>query len=72
MKKSQQIGILLTIIGAFCIYWTYNHSPNADIGKKIGNFVSGSYTMSPTGYYLSLALGIGLVIWGIMKLVRGK
>ncbi|MFY0689833.1 MAG: hypothetical protein JXQ90_21870 [Cyclobacteriaceae bacterium] len=72
MNKSKQIGLLLTLVGAFCIYWAYSHSPKAGIGKIVGNELSGSYTMSETSYYISLAIGAVIAIYGVMKFVKGK
>ena len=71
MKKGKLQGIIIGLIGAFVIYWAQTHSPKAKLGQIIGNQISGSYTMSETSYYLSLALGIGLVAYGVFKLVKG-
>jgi hypothetical protein len=71
MKKSKQTGIVIGLIGAFVIYWAYAHSPIAGFGKIAGNAMSGSYTMSETWYYVSLALGIGVAVYGVYKFVKG-
>ncbi len=70
MKKGKLQGIIFGLIGAFVIYWAQTHSPKAKLGQIIGNELSGSYNMSETSYYLSLAVGIGLVAYGLFRLVK--
>jgi len=72
MNKSKLQGIITASIGAFVIYWAYSHSPKAGLGKIIGNELSGSYTMSETWYYASLALGIAIGVYGIYRFLTGK
>lgn len=72
MKKEKLIGIIITLVGIFMIYWTQSHSPNAKLGKIIGNQLSGSYTMSEPGYYVSLLLSVGVVAFGLYKFIKGK
>jgi hypothetical protein len=69
MKKHVQIGAALIGLGVFFIYWAQMHSPK-QMGKMLGNAMSGSYTMSETSYYVSLALGIVIGIYGVMKIMK--
>lgn len=69
MKKHIQIGAILIALGAFFIYWAETHSPK-QLGKILGNAMSGSYTMSETSYYLSLGAGLVLCIYGILKIMK--
>lgn len=70
MKKDRLQAIVYILIGAFFVYWAQSHSPKAGIGQVIGNEISGSYTMSETWYYITLAIGAVLAIWGVFKLIR--
>ena len=72
MKKGKLQGIITALVGAFVIYWAYAHSPKAGLGKIVGNELSGSYTMSEIWYYISLALGIVIAVFGVYKFLTGK
>jgi hypothetical protein len=71
MKKSKLSSIIFVLVGAFMIYWAETHSPK-DVGQVIGNVVSGSYTMSETGYYISLVAGIAVAVYGVFTFVKSK
>ena len=72
MNKSKQTGVIGVLVGAFMIYWAITHSPKAGIGQIAGNALSGSYTMSETWYYVSLAAGIAVAAFGLFKFLKGK
>ncbi|MFY0626230.1 MAG: hypothetical protein JXR07_08050 [Reichenbachiella sp.] len=63
-------NIIITILGAFTIYWAQMHSPKAGIGQISKNFFSGSYTMSQNWYYVSLGLGIVVTVYGLLKIFK--
>ena len=69
MKKHIKLGLILSAIGAFTIYWAETHSPKK-VGQVIGNAFSGSYTMSETNYYICLGIGIILCAFGVLKIVK--
>lgn len=62
--------IIITVLGAFIIYWAQTHSPKAGLGQITENFFSGSYTMSAHWYYFSLVLGIVLAVFGLLKIFK--
>jgi hypothetical protein len=66
MKKGLLQGVVLLGIGAFVIYWAMTHSPKAGLGQMLSNELSGSYTMSETAYYVSLAVGAVVALLGVM------
>ena len=59
-------GLALIGIGIFLIYWAQTHSPN-NIGKVIGNTLTGGYTLSDPWYYACLGGGILIGIVGILR-----
>ncbi|HNP20113.1 MAG TPA: hypothetical protein PKL31_16865 [Fulvivirga sp.] len=63
--------IILLAIGIFIIYWAMEHSPEAGLGQKISNELSGSYTMSEPWYYVSLTLGSLISFLSIVKIFKG-
>ena len=69
MKPGMFIGLLFVAIGAFLIYWAQTHSPQ-DLGKVIGNAVSGSYTLSEPWYYANLGLGIIVGAIGVLGIYK--
>jgi hypothetical protein len=71
MKKNKLSAIIIVLVGAFMIYWAETHSPK-DVGQVVGNFVTGSYTMSETGYYISLVAGIAVALYGVYTFVKSK
>ena len=70
MNRSRITGIIATLAGAFCIYWAGAHSPKASFFKQLGREMNGSYTMSENWYYITLAAGSLLVLWGLLRLFR--
>ncbi len=66
MKSGMIRGLVMLAVGIFMIYWAQTHSPN-NLGKVIGNAVSGSYSMSEPWYYVCLGLGIVLGIVGVLR-----
>ena len=70
MKKNVQQALLFVIIGAFFIYWAIDHSPKAGLGQIVGNELGGSYTMSETWYYVTLAIGAAFAVFGIKKFLN--
>lgn len=70
-KRGKQVPIVLIALGAFTLYWAWDHSPKAKLGKIVGNALAGSYTMSEEGFYFSAALGAGLILYGLYKLLKG-
>ncbi|MDH5367635.1 MAG: hypothetical protein OEW67_11640 [Cyclobacteriaceae bacterium] len=70
MKKHVLQALIFILIGVFFIYWAQDHSPKAGLGKIVGNELSGSYTMNETSYYITLAIGAGLTVLGIMKFIK--
>lgn len=70
MKNSGLLkGILILAVGIFLVYWAESHSPK-NLGKMIGNELSGSYTLSETWYYICLGAGILVGIVGVLKTFR--
>lgn len=59
-------GIAFIGVGIFLIYWAQTHSPN-DLGKVIGNGLSGGYTLPEPWYYICLGGGIVIGILGILR-----
>lgn len=70
MNNKKLQGVVAGLIGAFVIYWAQTHSPKAGIGNMIANELSGSYTMSENNYYLTLGLGIVLVLVGLYRIFK--
>ena len=70
MKNKTLQSIIFILVGAFFIYWAQAHSPKAGLGKMIGNELAGSYTLSEGWYYITLALGAGLAVFGVWKIIK--
>ena len=68
MKNNIKTGIISLLVGAFFIYWAETHSPKK-LGQAIGNAFSGSYTMDETSYYICLAIGVLVAIFGVKKII---
>ncbi len=65
-----KFNLIQALVGAFIIYWAQTHSPKAGIGQITKNFFQGSYTMSEPWYYVSLVLGIVILLHAILKLTK--
>lgn len=71
MKKGLLKGIFLIAIGAFIIYWSVDHSPNASIGEKVNDLLDdNAYRMSETWYYTSLVGGSIIALLGLRSLLK--
>lgn len=66
MNKGTISGVVFVGIGIFLVYWAETHSPK-DLGKVIGNELSGSYTLSEPWYYVCLGAGILVGILGVLR-----
>ena len=66
----KQKFLFFAALGAFVIYWAMTHSPKAGIGQISKNFFSGSYTMSEPWFYVSMAFGIVLCGFGVLKWLK--
>lgn len=65
-------GLIALAIGVFLIFYAVNHGPNADISKKVGNFLQGEDNLSQTAYYLMMAGGVVFGLFGLSQIFRGK
>ena len=70
MKNNVLQAIILLLVGGFFIYWAQSHSPVAGLVEKLGNELSGSYTLSETWYYITLGIGAALGVMGVFKLLK--
>lgn len=71
MKKGLLSGIILIAIGAFIIYWSIDHSPNASIGDKVTDLLEDdAYRMSEAWYYTSLVAGSIVALLGLRNLLK--
>ena len=70
----KSINLLLSIVflgaGIFMVLWAYNHNPEASLGERLTDALSGEKALSTTSFYAMMVTGFLLIVNGVVRLFK--